>query len=177
MQTPPPRAPPRLVPAPTQALGDPPPGSSRVVIDSDGPASVEDVTTHVETRHGDAAEVRLVCAAMPCDAHLTQGPHVLRFVHSDGSWAGTASLSVGPAPSALRYALGHRTSEAGRNAGIVISMLGFGTSIAELAHPHADADHSIAIGGLVAGLLGIVIAAASTPEEQNGAATYWALPH
>jgi hypothetical protein len=177
---PPPAAPPPVTPQPTVMLGDPPPGASHVLIDSDGPAKVEEVTARVETIHGDAPELRIVCTATPCDAHLAQGPHVLQFSHPDGSWAGTADVDVGTQPTALRYALGHRTSASASHVGSLVAILGFTFAIGGLAGSTRDGargetGRDVAVGGLVAGLIGVAIAVSGTPEQQDGAATEWSL--
>jgi hypothetical protein len=79
VQLPPPAAPPATVRPPAIELGAPGPGSSRVRIDSDEPARVDDVTDHVVIGRHSGSVVHLVCYVTPCDAHLTRGPHVLEF--------------------------------------------------------------------------------------------------
>jgi hypothetical protein len=180
---PPPAAPAPIDVTPQVPLGDPPQGSSHVLIDSDQAAIVEDASAGFAYR-GRLLGARLLCTATPCDTHLTQGPHVLSFSHPDGSWGGEAVVSVGQEPKAVRYALGHRKGYAAAYTGYLLALLGlpiggsaaFFWALNDRAYANtasmANTEATVAVVGLAAGVLGLWLAATSI-EVQNGAATQW----
>jgi hypothetical protein len=183
---PPPHAPAPIVPQPHNELGPPPQGSTTVLIGTDQPVIVEDVTGEIDAtaygRHGapiDGVTLRPVCLSTPCAAHLTQGPHLLVFTHPDGTPGGDTALEVGAHPMAFRYALGRDDGEARATGGF---LLGGGLAAAATGLlvvtkmpdiPGTTAAGVMSLAGALAAVVGMVIL--SDARDQPGAGTAWQL--
>jgi hypothetical protein len=186
-QLPPPSPPAQLLSAAVLPAEPPPPGETTVVIDSDAPAGVAEVTgTVVGVARGGAMvaeELRPVCLATPCAVHLPRGPHTLEFASPDGTRGGHGVVEVGPDPSAYRYALGNtRPSRRTRDiVGIVASVGGLvaetvGVGLLEQDSKTTGVDAApaaaLAIGGVGAMVVALVLVATGH-TTQNGAGTQW----
>jgi hypothetical protein len=184
----PPAAPAKVVPIPSIRLGAPATGNGSALIDADQPnVVVHEITGSMETvaygsrggmAYGVSVGTQRLCIT-PCHVHLPQGLHQLMFESPATGWGGVGDLQVGVDVSAYRYALGHRVINAGPRLGAAMAMsFGFaavlGGGIWYLASDsHQDVGGGIAIGGGALIALGVALAIAFRPEEQNGTGVQW----
>jgi hypothetical protein len=190
---PPPAAPPQVTPIPSVTLGPPVQGETTVLIDSDRPAQVGEITGMATSiaygRYGAytaaATITRPVCLT-PCAAHLTQGAHALVFTRTDtGEWGGEAQLEVGINPTAYRYALGRRNAHFGARFGGLLA-LSFGLTavitggtlwaVSSSSNDLTSAGQTTTAIGAALTVLGAVLLYTNRPEIQNGTGTRWELP-
>lgn len=184
----PPAAPAKVVPVPGTRLGPPVTGNGSVLIDADQPnVVVHEITGSMETvaygsrggmAYGVSVATQRLCIT-PCQVHLPQGLHQLMFESPATGWGGVGDLQLGVDVSAYRYALGHRVINAGPRLGALMAlsfgitgMLGGGIwYLASDSYRSVSGGVAIGSGALFA--LGVALAIAFRPEEQNGTGVQW----
>lgn len=188
------RPPSRTLPAEVVVpAGPPPPGTGRVILDTDGqPASVVEITGST-VRAGGAltatiASVKPLCTT-PCVVDLPYGTHpiVLRST-SDETRQSEAELDVGARAKVFRHTLGERSDGGGlRVVGASMLTLGILAVVAGAVMWGAGGASSprspslvtsgevITAGGAGGVLLSIPFLFMGRPTERPGATTQWSL--
>ncbi len=158
---PPPAVPEEIVPRPNVVLGEPAAGDGTVLIDTVGAAA--DVYDETKT----------ICTT-PCEVHLPQGLHDLRFVDPvSHEPRGDGRITVGKYPTAYRYAMGRQD--------IPIAELSVAYLLAitggSFAFTGAVADSSgFAIAGAAMLVLGVVGGYVFRPHTRAGTGVQWTPP-
>jgi hypothetical protein len=191
---PPPPIPERTMTAAVLPGPPPPPGTSAVTIDTVGeePSVVEEVTGHVagqvvqSGRAISAFTYSSICRSTPCIANLTPGVHDLQFTSRlDPLREGAFTIDVGPAPSNVRYALGHGGTFNGELIGglVAVSMgapmaisggVLFGVGSSESGSTTLkNVGAGLLAGAVVLVVVGAVLLVNGRPEVQDGAGVQW----
>lgn len=153
-----PAVPQQIVPRPNVVLGEAAPGDGDVLIDTvGGAADVYD-------------ETKAICTT-PCEVHLSQGLHDLRFVDPVSHDArGDGRITVGKYPSAYRYALGRQDFPVAElSIAYLLAITGGSVGFAGLVAGSSGLD--IAGGALL--LLGIVGGYVFRPHLRDGTGVQW----
>jgi len=189
---PPPASPPPTLPEGMMLPEGGQAGLGRVGLSSDVPARVERLA-RLEGVRQSGAVATLLCQETPCEVTLPYGDYDLRFTSvTDSGRTSTAVLGVHEPSVVLRHAIGQRR---GSNViGPVIMALGAATLIgaaivaAAVQPPPANPSNGpsggppngsnnpapyIALGGVGALGLGLLVTALAPSTHQSGATTQW----
>jgi hypothetical protein len=178
---PPPPEPAHVLSGPVPVAETAPPGESSVVIDSDVPARVAEVTGVIAGAAGGrsmrAEQLRPLCESTPCVVHLPLGTHVLVFESTAGPGGGHGTVDVGPEASVYRYALGntHHDNTGPALGGVLVLggviAAGVGVGIHK-SDPSSSGAKAAGVGGFLAIGLGLILLATGRTTQTGTGVQY-----